>query len=649
MFGLSRRAVLSGLTYAAAGQRVTAGTIPAGSSPAGSYTNVRDFGAQGDGTSDDTRAIQAAIAAAPPGGTVWFPAGTYLVSKTLVLRRGSTYRGSNPESSIIRQKRGANLVAVMADENFTQDGLRPTIGIQVEDLGIDGNAHGNQRGHGLVLMTERSLVRHVIVSFTPQAGIVLSDQNSRGAVVRYNAVENRVEACTVIEPGTFGIWVRDTHSSGRQTDGYLIDNVVTYCLGTFAMRIERAAGWFIADNHVYHCSNNGIFLGHATGTFLSANEVDKFGLTKMPPGSYYGLQVQFLMGRFRPSFFIGNICATPEGLNPYNSYTYFDLVGDKFGTSSVVLIGNAAHNDPVGSPPHAHKAAASVAFAYNTQPGGTMDVSAVANISDGVTTQQAIPKGAKIRLPAPAPGHTPIAAGAVAGAAGGAVISGLGMTTFRRQARKQVDTQLSAGHPAPSYRESIVFIDVAETLNRWEVDSLSSAPDVDSIHLTYFVPYRPIEVTQITSATGDVAAAGAALSKAGVYEVLETGELRILGSTRKDGGELWTVPNSLTTAELDPACGSVPLLLLAGKPYAYAEIQVGGSPATRVGKAGNPSLMALEPRASAKYPGYTDLPRTLPRPSPENASGLQLYARLSAAHGDAPGEFASSAEGAHQR
>lgn len=40
--------------------------------------DVRDFGAAGDGITDDTGALQAAIAACPPGGTVVLPAGNWL-------------------------------------------------------------------------------------------------------------------------------------------------------------------------------------------------------------------------------------------------------------------------------------------------------------------------------------------------------------------------------------------------------------------------------------------------------------------------------------------------------------------------------------------------------------------------------------------
>ncbi|WP_343091551.1 glycosyl hydrolase family 28-related protein, partial [Clostridioides difficile] len=45
--------------------------------------NVRDFGAKGDGTNDDTSAFKAAISAAGESGDVFIPQGKYVITQTL--------------------------------------------------------------------------------------------------------------------------------------------------------------------------------------------------------------------------------------------------------------------------------------------------------------------------------------------------------------------------------------------------------------------------------------------------------------------------------------------------------------------------------------------------------------------------------------
>ena len=56
----------------------------------GAAANIKDYGAVGDGVADDTAAIQAAIAA---DLNVFFPAGTYKITDTLVVRSGCQWRG----------------------------------------------------------------------------------------------------------------------------------------------------------------------------------------------------------------------------------------------------------------------------------------------------------------------------------------------------------------------------------------------------------------------------------------------------------------------------------------------------------------------------------------------------------------------------
>src|SRR5688500_7421158 len=74
-----------------------ASSVQATLSKANFSLNVKDFGAIGNGSTDDTAAIQAAIDALPAaGGLIVIPAGTYVVSSSLVLKEGVQLEGSGP-------------------------------------------------------------------------------------------------------------------------------------------------------------------------------------------------------------------------------------------------------------------------------------------------------------------------------------------------------------------------------------------------------------------------------------------------------------------------------------------------------------------------------------------------------------------------
>jgi hypothetical protein len=107
--------------------------------------NVKDpaYGARGDGTTNDTAAIQAAInaAIAAGGGEVYFPAGTYVVSPTLTVTSGVGVRlvGAGRNATALRKASNGVLLS-MSGPATDVSGATHTRYCSVEDMTLNGNA-----------------------------------------------------------------------------------------------------------------------------------------------------------------------------------------------------------------------------------------------------------------------------------------------------------------------------------------------------------------------------------------------------------------------------------------------------------------------------------------------------------------------------
>lgn len=97
--------------------------------------NVKDYGAFGDGATNDYAAILAAqtAALAAGGGTVFFPKGIYRTGTAIAARFGITYRGEHEFDSII--KPNANIHCFTSEEYGVGLGA-----INFEHLGMDGTS-----------------------------------------------------------------------------------------------------------------------------------------------------------------------------------------------------------------------------------------------------------------------------------------------------------------------------------------------------------------------------------------------------------------------------------------------------------------------------------------------------------------------------
>ena len=97
-----------------------------------SAVNVKSYGAIGDGTTNDTAAINAAITAAGTNGTVFFPKGTYLVTSTLQMLSGQCFLGdggSMQGTSTIKKGANGDLINMVGRcrlENLNLDSVGAT-------------------------------------------------------------------------------------------------------------------------------------------------------------------------------------------------------------------------------------------------------------------------------------------------------------------------------------------------------------------------------------------------------------------------------------------------------------------------------------------------------------------------------------------
>lgn len=133
--------------------------------------NVRDYGATGDGATDDTASINAAITAATPTkGVVYFPPGTYVVSMSgsgslrhaITVAAGITLRGASKEASIIKVAAGVgDYMTVIQGVAIATD----LTGLTVEDLTINQNNTNNPVAAGSIAAMTSTNCRMAILAY----------------------------------------------------------------------------------------------------------------------------------------------------------------------------------------------------------------------------------------------------------------------------------------------------------------------------------------------------------------------------------------------------------------------------------------------------------------------------------------------------
>ncbi len=171
-----------------------------------SYVNVMEYGAVGDGTSDDTAAIRKAVNAAyENSGTVYFPSGSYRISETIELPK-------NDARMVVLKGDGDS--TIFGAETMTEDMFRISMkyNFQMLDLKLEHRGTSGSIVSALYL-------RAFNCSF-------LSDSENPSNVVVFHGSDSKIDRCTftVSNPEAYAIYysMLDQEIS---INNFIVDNV----------------------------------------------------------------------------------------------------------------------------------------------------------------------------------------------------------------------------------------------------------------------------------------------------------------------------------------------------------------------------------------------------------------------------------------
>ncbi|NBB84295.1 MAG: hypothetical protein GVY28_12935 [Alphaproteobacteria bacterium] len=237
----------------------------------GDRVSVKDFGAVGDGLTDDTAAILAALAAA---AAVHAPAGTYLVGAPIRVGGGQSLTGDGAASVLKATAAGIAVVELVAERAL------------VADLAVEGGAVG------VKLYGRDAPARHCRVSGVRIDGATTGLQLDGHTDPNRPCAMNTVEAVTIRDPALHGVHLTLSGAGvapqGNRLRGVVVDGQggsMTGC-GFFVEQAEQATCLTDCEARVPSTAAAGVRLGPGSDRTFVTN------LRTHSPGAVTNVHIQ---------------------------------------------------------------------------------------------------------------------------------------------------------------------------------------------------------------------------------------------------------------------------------------------------------------------------------------------------------------------
>ncbi len=235
--------------------------------------NVKWFGATGDGTTDDTTALQNAFDAAWSAGIkrVYIPAGTYLCSNVIYYSE-TTYYGDGSDKTVFQSNGNAPVLSHAAYEQYNSVTV-PTGDLTLRGFQVNGqSSSANTSEVGIVALDYYSRVEDVWVTNCGSHGIFFTHKDKNGTVVALSTlVNNSFSNISVINNYGYGLYIGE-NNNGKLTDVHVQD-VYARCVDNTSVTgvyIGSGAGAQLVNIHVYGIPlYDGIILSNGYNVTMS--------------------------------------------------------------------------------------------------------------------------------------------------------------------------------------------------------------------------------------------------------------------------------------------------------------------------------------------------------------------------------------------